>query len=68
MVKSDVCKPGAILELSSKGLMVGCSNQAYLIEKIQLPIGKGAVLSGADMLNGWTDTFKIGSTFGETLG
>jgi methionyl-tRNA formyltransferase len=68
MVKSGLCKPGAILELSSKGLMVGCSNQAYLIEQIQLPIGKGAVLSGADMLNGWTDTFKIGSTFDEKVG
>jgi methionyl-tRNA formyltransferase len=68
MVKSDLCKPGEILELSSKGLLVGCGNQAYLIEKIQLPLGKGAILSGADMLNGWTDTLKIGSTFGEKVG
>jgi len=67
MVKSGLCKPGTILELSSKGLMVGCDNQAYLIEKLQLPIGKGAVLSGADMLNGWADTFKIGSTFDEKI-
>ena len=67
MVNSGLCKPGTILELSSKGLLVGCSNQAYLIEKIQLPIGKGAVLSGADMLNGWSDTFKIGSTFNEKI-
>jgi methionyl-tRNA formyltransferase len=67
MVKSDLCKPGEILELSSKGLLVGCGDQAYLIEKIQLPIGKGAILSGADMLNGWTDTLKIGSTFGEKV-
>ncbi|MGV0035392.1 MAG: methionyl-tRNA formyltransferase [Candidatus Azotimanducaceae bacterium WSBS_2022_MAG_OTU7] len=65
VVKSALCKPGEILELSSKGLMVGCGNQAYLIEKIQLPIGKGAILSGADMLNGWTDTLKAGSTFGK---
>ena len=68
MVKSGLCNPGTILELSSKGLMVGCGKEAYLIEKIQLPIGKGAVLSGADMLNGWTDTFEIGSTFKETPG
>jgi methionyl-tRNA formyltransferase len=67
MVKSDLCKPGEILELSSKGLIVGCGNQAYLIEKIQLPIGKGAILSGVDMLNGWTDTLKVGSTFGEKI-
>ena len=40
VVDSDLCKPGNILELSSKGLLVGCGNQAYLIEKIQLPIGK----------------------------
>ena len=68
MVKSGFGKPGTILELSSKGLLVGCGHQAYLIEKIQLPIGKGAVLSGADMLNGWADTFKIGSTFKDTVG
>ena len=67
IVKSGLCKPGTIVELSSKGLLVGCGNQAYLIEKIQLSIGKGAVLSGADMLNGWTDTFKIGSTFKEKV-
>lgn len=68
MVESDLCKPGAILELSARGLMVGCGNQAYLIEQIQLPIGKGAILSGADMLNGWTDTLKVGATFSEKIG
>jgi len=68
MVKSDLCRPGEILELSSKGLKVGCSKQAYLIEKIQLSVGKGTILSGADMLNGWTDTLKVGSTFGEKIG
>jgi methionyl-tRNA formyltransferase len=68
MVKSGPSKPGAILDLSVEGLMVGCGKQAYLIERIQLPIGKGAILSGADMLNGWTDTFKIGSTFEEKTG
>lgn len=67
VVESDLCKPGDILELSSEGLLVGCGNQAYLIEKIQLPIGKGAILSGADMLNGWTDTLQVGSTFGEKV-
>lgn len=65
--KSDLGKPGEILELSSKGLLVRCSDQAYLIERIQLAIGKGAILSGADMLNGWTDTLKIGSTFNESI-
>ena len=68
IVKTSLCEPGTILELSSKGLTVGCGDQAYLIEKIQLPIGKGAILSGADMLNGWTDTFEIGSTFKEKVG
>ncbi len=68
IVEFDLCKPGAILELSAKGLMVGCGNQAYLIEEIQLPIGKGAILSGADMLNGWTDTLKVGAIFSEKTG
>jgi methionyl-tRNA formyltransferase len=64
-VKSKICRPGAILELTIKGLTVGCGDQAFLIERIQLPIGKGAILSGADMLNGWADTLKIGSIFSE---
>ena len=64
-VKSKICSPGAILELTTKGLTVGCGDQAFLIERIQLPIGKGAILSGADMLNGWADTLKIGSIFSE---
>lgn len=68
MVGSDLCMPGAILELSAKGLTVGCGNQAYLIEEIQLPIGKGAILSGADMLNGWTDKLRVGAIFSEKLG
>ena len=65
--ESNLGKPGEILELSSKGLLVRCGDQAYLIERIQLAIGKGAILSGADMLNGWTDTLKIGSTFNEKI-
>ena len=64
-VKSKICRPGTILELTTKGLTVGCGDQAFLIERIQLPIGKGAILSGADMLNGWADTLKIDSIFSE---
>ena len=64
-VKSKLGRPGSILELTTKGLTVGCGDQAFLIERIQLPMGKGAILAGADMLNGWADTLKIGSIFSE---
>ena len=64
-VKSTICRPGAILELTTKGLTVGCGHQAFLIERIQLAMGKGLILSGADMLNGWADTLKVGSIFCE---
>ena len=63
-IRLDGCNPGEICELSSAGLLVGCGNDAFLIEKIQLPVGKGTILSGTDLLNGWTDTLLIGSTFG----
>jgi methionyl-tRNA formyltransferase len=64
-VKSTICRPGAILELTTRGLTVGCGDQAFLVERLQLPIGKGTILSGADMLNGWADILKIGSMFSE---
>jgi methionyl-tRNA formyltransferase len=43
--------PGEILELSKAGLWVACGEGAILISKIQLPLGKGAILNGQDILN-----------------
>ena len=55
------------ITLSSDGLLVGCGEDAYLITQLQLPIGKGAVLSGSDMMNGWADILVKGAFFAETV-
>ncbi len=57
-------EPGAILEVSKAGVLVGCGADAFRISRIQLPLGKGGVLSGNDVLNGWTNVLQDGCCFG----
>ena len=52
-----------ILDVTKKGILIGCGESAYRIKRIQLPLGKGSVLSGADVLNGWTDVLCTGNLF-----
>lgn len=56
-------REGLILDVSKKGVLVGCGKDAYLIKRIQLPVGKGSVLNGADVLNGRTDLLCTGNLF-----
>ena len=55
--------PGQILSVSKEGVLVGCGQGSYLITKIQLPVGKGSVLSPADVLNGFGDILHTGTGF-----
>lgn len=55
--------PGEIIRIGKDGVLVGCGKHSYLVEQIQLPVGKGSILSGQDILNGWTDILKPGITF-----
>lgn len=55
--------PGTILRVDKEGVLVGCGDDAYLITRIQLPVGKGAVLKPADVMNGWSDTLKVNAQF-----
>ena len=66
VVQSSSSRPGEIIELSSDGLLVSCGQDAYLITKLQLPLGKGVVLSASDMMNGWSDILAKGAVFAET--
>ena len=43
--------PGEVLHLSRNGIEVACGNGILLVSAIQLPLGKGAILNGADLLN-----------------
>ena len=56
-------RAGMILDVTKEGVLVGCGNTAYRVSRIQLPIGKGSVLNGADVLNGWTDVLCTGNLF-----
>lgn len=52
--------PGEILHVDKKGVEVACGDGSYLIQRIQLPVGKGAIMSGADVMNGRTDIVHPG--------
>lgn len=55
--------PGELLALSKQGLLVACGKGALWLSAVQLPIGKGSVLSGADILNARRDLFTPGVVF-----
>ena len=54
---------GEILSVTAKGVLVGCGESAYLIQAIQLPLGKGSILSPKDVMNGWMDVLSPGTRF-----
>ena len=56
-------KAGSILDVTRDGILVGCGEDAFLVTHMQLPLGKGSVLTGADMLNGRTDILYPGACF-----
>ena len=62
-VAGSTGEPGEVLSLSKQGLLVACGEDAYLAERIQLPLGKGSVLGGADVMNGYPALFQAGTRF-----
>ncbi|MFT7688303.1 MAG: methionyl-tRNA formyltransferase [Candidatus Azotimanducaceae bacterium] len=59
---SDSC-PGTVLNISKKGILVACGDGEILIERVQLPLGKGSILSGSDVLNARSDIIYVGAIF-----
>lgn len=59
----SAAKPGEIIRVDKEGVLVACGTGSYLIQRLQIPVGKGSILSGADVLNGWTDLVHAGVTF-----
>ena len=55
--------PGEILNLTKAGLWVTCGDGALLITLIQLPLGKGKVLNGQDILSARKDLLSPGKRF-----
>ena len=56
-------KPGRIVAFSKEGIEVACGRGHLLVRKLQLPVGKGKVVSAADLLNGRHDEFGPGNNF-----
>lgn len=54
---------GELLALTKQGLLVACGEGALWLRAVQLPLGKGSVLSGADILNSRRDLFTPGALF-----
>ena len=55
--------PGEILGLTKSGLQVACGTDSVLITRLQLPVGKGTVQSGSDLLNSRRNEFATGKRF-----
>ncbi len=55
--------PGTILNLSKKGIEVACGTGSLLISTIQLPMGKGTILKGTDLLNARRELVAPGNRF-----
>jgi len=60
---SAMGEPGEILDVSKKGILVACGEGSILLKRIQLPLGKGSILNGSDILNARSDLVFVGATF-----
>ncbi|MBQ74227.1 MAG: methionyl-tRNA formyltransferase [Gammaproteobacteria bacterium] len=56
-------QPGEIVGLSKAGVEVACGEGLLLISALQLPVGKGKVLDGQDILNARRDMLSPGIYF-----
>ncbi len=56
-------QPGEIISLSKRGLEVACGQGSIFITAIQLPIGKGAILSATDLMNSRKEVVAPGNRF-----
>ena len=64
IVESSIdAPPGEILKLDSLGVHVAASNGEVILQQLQIPLGKGKVLSSKDILNSRSELFRAGKTF-----
>ncbi len=54
-------QPGEILAISKRGVLVACGTDALWLTAVQLPLGKGSILTGADILNARKALFAPGT-------
>ena len=53
--------PGTIVSASTAGITVAAGTDQVLIKRLQLPLGKGSILSGRDIQNSRTDILYVGA-------
>ncbi len=56
-------QPGKIISLTKRGLEVACGDGSIFITAIQLPLGKGAILSATDLINSRKEVVAPGKMF-----
>jgi methionyl-tRNA formyltransferase len=54
-------QPGEILDVEKRGVLVACGVDNLWVQSIQIPLGKGSILSGADILNSRRALFACGT-------
>ena len=52
--------PGTILAADRQGITLACGKDALCLQKLQLPLGKGTVLTAADVMNARPHLFRPG--------
>ncbi|MFT4796639.1 MAG: methionyl-tRNA formyltransferase [Candidatus Azotimanducaceae bacterium] len=55
--------PGTVINVSAEGVTVAAGTNQVLIKRLQLPLGKGRILDGRDVLNSRTDILYVGAKF-----
>jgi len=56
--------PGEIASISKQGILVACGSGSINITRIQIPLGKGSILSAADIMNARKEMFSPGTQLG----
>jgi len=62
-VRREDAEAGEIVSMSSAGIEVACAEGSLLLTRVQLPIGKGAILTGRDLVNARRQEFSQGKRF-----
>lgn len=60
--QQQTAAPGSILEVSPHGISVAAGEGTLLLKRLQIPLGKGSILTGRDIQNSRTDIFYVGAS------
>jgi len=60
--QKQTATPGSILDVSPLGISVATGQGVLLLKRVQLPLGKGSILTGRDIQNSRTDIFYVGAS------